>query len=72
MRVTVHVDGTSKAWPATIGYISPVAEFTPRTVQTEDQRADLVYRIRLTVDDPGNDLRQGQPVTVTLPTSTGG
>ena len=67
MRVTVHVDGTSKSWPATIGYISPVAEFTPRTVQTEDQRADLVYRLRLTVDDPGNELRQGQPVTVTLP-----
>ena len=72
MRVTVQVDGTDKRWSATIGYISPVAEFTPRTVQTEDQRADLVYRIRLTVDDPGNDLRQGQPVTVTLPTSTGG
>ena len=67
MRVSVHVDGSSRQWPATIGYISPVAEFTPRTVQTEDQRADLVYRLRLTVDDPKNELRQGQPVTVTLP-----
>jgi HlyD family secretion protein len=66
MRVTVRADGTSKAWPATVGYISPTAEFTPRTVQTEDQRADLVYRVRLTVDDPKNELRQGQPVTVTL------
>ena len=71
MRVTVHVDGTTKAWSATIGYISPVAEFTPRTVQTEDQRADLVYRLRLTVDDPKNELRQGQPVTVTLPSAPG-
>ena len=67
MRVSIHVDGSAKRWPATIGYISPVAEFTPRTVQTEDQRADLVYRLRLTVDDPKNELRQGQPVTVTLP-----
>ena len=66
MAVTVHADGTSKSWPAKVGYISPVAEFTPRTVQTEDQRADLVYRIRLVVDDPKNELRQGQPVTVTL------
>jgi HlyD family secretion protein len=49
-----------------------VAEFTPRTVQTEDQRADLVYRVRLTVDDPNNELRQGQPVTVTLPSIKGG
>ena len=72
MRVTLQVDGSDRRWPATIGYISPVAEFTPRTVQTEDQRADLVYRIRLTVDDPKNDLRQGQPVTVTLSTPTGG
>ena len=67
MRVSIHVDGSAKRWPATIGYISPVAEFTPRTVQTEDQRADLDYRLRLTVDDPKNELRQGQPVTVTLP-----
>jgi len=66
MRVTVRADGTAKSWPATVSYISPTAEFTPRTVQTEDQRADLVYRIRLTVDDPKNELRQGQPVTVTL------
>jgi len=66
MRVTVHTDGTRKTWLATIGYISPTAEFTPRTVQTEDQRADLVYRVRLTVDDPKNELRQGQPVTVAL------
>ena len=69
MRVKVNVDGSARQWPATIGYISPVAEFTPRTVQTEDQRADLVYRLRLTVDDPKNELRQGQPVTVTLPGS---
>ena len=68
MRVTVRADGTAKSWPATVSYISPTAEFTPRTVQTEDQRADLVYRIRLTVDDPKNELRQGQPVTVTLAT----
>jgi HlyD family secretion protein len=66
MKVTVHADGTRKTWPATIGYIAPVAEFTPRTVQTEDQRADLVYRMRLTVSDPKGELRQGQPVTVTL------
>ena len=67
MAVTVKVDGTDKTWPATIGFISPVAEFTPKTVQTEQLRADLVYRLRLTVRDPGSDLRQGQPVTVIVP-----
>lgn len=67
MRVMVTVDGSDKRWPATIGYISPTAEFTPKTVQTEELRADLVYRLRLTVEDPRGELRQGQPVTVVLP-----
>lgn len=49
--------------------LAPVAEFTPKTVQTEQLRADLVYRLRVTVDDPHGELRQGQPVTVTVSTS---
>lgn len=69
MAVTVRTDGTDREWPATIGFISPVAEFTPKTVQTEQLRTDLVYRIRLTVTDPKGDLRQGAPVTVIVPTA---
>jgi len=49
-----------------VGYISSVAEFTPKTVQTEELRTSLVYEIRVTVDDPGNRLRLGQPVTVRI------
>ncbi|MFM5886007.1 MAG: HlyD family efflux transporter periplasmic adaptor subunit [Novosphingobium sp.] len=71
MAVRVRTDGTGKEWPATIGFISPVAEFTPKTVQTEQLRTDLVYRVRLTVNDPNGDLRQGAPVTVLLPGSAG-
>lgn len=67
MRVRVSVDGSDRSWPATIGFISSTAEFTPKTVQTEQLRTDLVYRLRLTVEDPRGELRQGQPVTVTLP-----
>jgi HlyD family secretion protein len=66
MKVAVSVDGSDKRWPATIGFISPTAEFTPKTVQTEQLRSDLVYRLRLTVEDPKGELRQGQPVTVHL------
>lgn len=50
-----------------IGFISPVAEFTPKTVQTTDLRTDLVYRLRVYVDNPDAGLLQGMPVTVTLP-----
>ncbi len=52
-----------------IGFISPQAEFTPKTVETPELRTDLVYRLRVLVDDPKGQLRQGMPATVhiTLP-----
>lgn len=50
-----------------IGFISPVAEFTPKTVETTQLRTDLVYRLRVIVDNPDQGLRQGMPVTVKLP-----
>ncbi|GAA4326893.1 HlyD family efflux transporter periplasmic adaptor subunit [Pigmentiphaga soli] len=49
-----------------IGFISSVAEFTPKTVQTEDLRTDLVYEIRILVDDPDDTLRLGMPATVRI------
>ena len=49
-----------------IGFISPVAEFTPKTVETLDLRTDLVYRLRIIVDNPDWGLKQGMPVTVKL------
>jgi HlyD family secretion protein len=49
-----------------IGFISPVAEFTPKTVETTQLRTDLVYRIRVYVDNPNWYLKQGMPVTVRL------
>lgn len=51
-----------------IGFISPIAEFTPKTVETPDLRTDLVYRLRIYIDDPDINLRQGMPVTVKLDT----
>jgi len=54
----------------TVGYISSVAEFTPKAVQTEDLRTSLVYEIRIRVDDPSNRLRLGMPATVRLDTDS--
>ena len=50
-----------------IGFISPVAEFTPKTVQTEELRTSLVYEVRVFVKDPSDELRLGMPATVFLP-----
>jgi HlyD family secretion protein len=49
-----------------VGYIASVAEFTPKSVQTEDLRTSLVYEVRIQVDDAGDTLRLGQPATVRL------
>lgn len=54
------------AYKGHVGFISPVAEFTPKTVETADLRTDLVYRLRIIVDNPDQGLRQGMPVTVKL------
>ncbi|TFT78185.1 secretion protein HlyD, partial [Proteus mirabilis] len=48
----------------TIGFVSPTAEFTPKSVETPELRTDLVYRIRVVVTDADDALRQGMPVTL--------
>jgi HlyD family secretion protein len=53
-----------------VGFISSVAEFTPKAVQTEDLRPGLVYEIRVFVNDPQDDMRLGMPATVHLELST--
>ena len=50
-----------------MGFISSVAEFTPKNVETPDLRTALVYEVRIIVDDPDNRLRLGAPATVTIP-----
>lgn len=67
MRVDIRTDGNARTYSGRISQISPTAEFTPKTVQTEDLRTALVYRVRILVDNPDDGLRQGQPVTVTVP-----
>lgn len=71
MKAVVTTDG-GREFVGRLGFISPVAEFTPKAVQTEDIRSDLVYRVRVIADDPNGELRQGMPVTVTLQTSRPG
>ena len=67
MEVLITTDANpDMPFKGKIGFISPQAEFTPKTVETPELRTDLVYRIRITVDDPKGKLRQGMPVTVKI------
>ncbi|MDA8094567.1 MAG: efflux RND transporter periplasmic adaptor subunit [Betaproteobacteria bacterium] len=54
-------------FPGWIGFISPTAEFTPKSVETPELRTELVYRVRVYACNPGHRLRLGMPVTVDIP-----
>lgn len=56
--------GERRQYKGWVGYISPVAEFTPKTVETTDLRTDLVYRVRVYIYELDEYLRQGMPVSV--------
>jgi HlyD family secretion protein len=56
----------NKRYPAWIGYISPTAEFTPKSVETSQVRTDLVYQVRVYACNPQGELRLGMPATVTI------
>ena len=73
MKVKVTSDTRpNDAYDGVVGFISPVAEFTPKSVETPELRTDLVYRLRVVIDKPGPDLRQGMPVTVRLASDLAG
>lgn len=69
-KATVMTDSGNN-YTGQIGFISPQAEFTPKNVETTQLRTDLVYRLRVIVDQPDQNLRQGMPVTVHIDTSRG-
>lgn len=67
MAAAVSTDShPNEALAGRIGYIASVAEFTPKTVQTEDLRTTLVYELRVLVDDKADRLRLGMPATVRI------
>ena len=63
---TVFTDAGGAGIAGTISFISPKAEFTPRNVQTAEERSKLVYRIRIAVDNKDGILKQGMPVEAEL------
>jgi HlyD family secretion protein len=67
MPAAIEVDSfPGKRFEGWVGFISPEAEFTPKTVQTQELRSSLVYEIRVFVQDPRDMLRLGMPATVYL------
>ncbi|HMN46457.1 MAG TPA: HlyD family efflux transporter periplasmic adaptor subunit [Povalibacter sp.] len=70
MAASVTIDADPKQPIAgTVGFISSTAEFTPKTVQTEELRTSLVYEVRILVQDPDDRMRLGMPATVRIDTT---
>ncbi len=65
----VEVDGIDRSFEGRLSFISPEAEFTPKTVETRQLRVGLVYRIKVQVDNPERVLKIGMPADVTIPIS---
>lgn len=62
----VLVDGVDRSFPATVTWISSEAEFTPKTILTEETRTSLVYAVKLRVPNPDGVFKIGMPVEVVL------
>ena len=63
---TVVTDAGGQGLAGKVTFISPRAEFTPRNVQTAEERSKLVYRIKIAVDNRAGTLKQGMPVDAEL------
>lgn len=66
VKISTDTD-PGRSYDGWIGFISPTAEFTPKTVETTELRTQLVYRLRVFVRNPDDRLRQGMPVTIRIP-----
>lgn len=68
MEARVKTDSyPGKDYRGWVGFISPSAEFTPKSVETSEVRTSLVYQVRVYVCNPENELRLGMPATVVIP-----
>jgi len=67
-KLVVHTDtALGKNFEGTVSFIASEVEFTPKTVQTTKERVKLVFRIKVDVANPQDELKPGMPADVVLP-----
>lgn len=64
--VMIDTFGPDKPFRGTVTYISPSAEFTPKNVQTKEERTKLVFAVRIEIDNPDGALKPGLPADAVL------
>ena len=65
-EVKIRVDGVKEELPGRVSWVSPKAEFTPKTILTPETRTSLVYAVKVTIPNPKRTLKHGMPVEVIL------
>ena len=66
-RVDVRTDSfPEKVFPGTVSYISPEGEFTPKIIQTQEERVKLVYLVKVSIENPNLELKPGMPADAWL------
>jgi HlyD family secretion protein len=50
-----------KVYPGKVTFINSEAEFTPKNVQTQEERVKLVFAVKISVDNPNQELKPGMP-----------
>jgi HlyD family secretion protein len=63
-RVTLDAGDQSQTLDGSVSWVATQAEFTPTPIQTRDERADLVYAVKIRVANPNGVLKIGMPVDV--------
>lgn len=64
--VTIDVGGQRRGFPGHVSWVSSSAEFTPTPIQTRDERANLVYAVKIRVSNPSGAFKIGMPADVTF------
>ncbi|NOX17706.1 MAG: HlyD family efflux transporter periplasmic adaptor subunit [Chlorobi bacterium] len=64
--VDITVDSSPDVFKGKVSYISPEAEFTPKTIQTKDERTKLVYKVKIKVENPDLKLKDGMPADAVI------
>ena len=65
-QVDLRIDGLDRSYSGKIIWVSPKAEFTPKTIMTPDTRTSLVYAVKISVQNSDMILKHGMPVVVSL------
>ncbi len=63
-KASIHVSGSDQSFTGTVVHIAAEGEFTPKTIQTKKERTNVVYAVKLAIDNETGLLKPGMPADV--------